>query len=135
MNLATKNHSIEPKLLVIDDDPTYCQLMLKMGKQQGFKVITYSSPRLAYQDLAQLEFDLAVIDFDLGIVTGAQMSHFMEGIHCDKPIILVSGSDISQSIPSSKWVKETCLKKDGTLKIFSTIRKTLNQSSTAQLNP
>lgn len=111
----TKNN---PVMLVVDDDPSFCHLMTRLGERENFKVIAYSSIRNVYRDLEFIDFDVAVIDYDLGPVTGAQFSNYVKRVKKNIPVLLVSSGSMEGAVSESDQVFARESKLSGPYKIF-----------------
>lgn len=88
------------KILIVDDDPVICHTLKTVAERKGFLVTTFSNVREAYREVPEMKFDLAIVDYDLGLVTGSQLSNFVEGHGKKPPVVLMSSSG---PIDPSKW--------------------------------
>ena len=77
-----------PHLLLVDDDPLFCQLMELGARQMGFRITTCNSGR----DFSQLPdlrfFDVAVVDHFFGDLKGEDVAPYF----AEMPVILVSAN-------------------------------------------
>ena len=80
------------RLLVIDDDPSICALIAKLGERVGFAPTSATSFEQAIQSLRATEFDCITLDLQLGAKNGVQMLRFLADMACKAPIIVISGS-------------------------------------------
>lgn len=91
------------RLLLIDDDRTYGQIVARTGTMQGAEVTTCAT----LEELSQVvgrSFDVALVDYDLGAVNGFELANYLEN-HLDGaiPIILISVHDsrVGRHLPRS----------------------------------
>lgn len=67
-------HSSPPgRLLVADDDASYCAYLVSVGKRLGFSVDTAADGEVALQQLARAPYDVAIIDLEMPRLTGLQV--------------------------------------------------------------
>jgi len=81
------------KMLIVDDDPTYRELMVAYAKQLSVKVAVFSDRDSAYQyfNLYPNEFQWAIIDFMLpGRETGLALAEDIKELNDDISILIVS---------------------------------------------
>ncbi|MDA9951411.1 response regulator [Oligoflexaceae bacterium] len=80
------------KILLIDDDPIFGRIFLKMAQSKG-KEVAYCESIDSLGNLNAQEFDVAIVDYDLGHVTGVELASYIEKFALSPmPIVLVSQS-------------------------------------------
>lgn len=82
-----------PRILLVDDDPLFLHMMEFVAQREGIPLITFNSPKEAYQKVGTLDFDIAILDYNLGLVSGVQLATFIRNRVRSVPAILVSQSD------------------------------------------
>ena len=86
-----------PRLLVLDDDPTFGRLMQQVADKKGAPLTFCKS----VEDLAHLpnwDYDVIIMDYDLGSVTGFELTAYLEKFtKVEVPVILVSHSKLRGS--------------------------------------
>jgi CheY-like chemotaxis protein len=80
-----------PRILLIDDDLTYCKVMGKIAAHRGID-LTYCTSADAIGLINDWTFDSAIIDFNLGAVTGYEVASYLETKECPLPALIVSHS-------------------------------------------
>jgi CheY-like chemotaxis protein len=94
-----------PSILVVEDDVISLQLTQKLLNNYDLKLDTAKTGRKAFAALTSQRYDLILMDVNLpdtnGIYIVDQISN-RDGINCDTPIIMLSGSKdkatVSQAI-------------------------------------
>jgi len=89
-----------PRVLLIDDDPTFGRLMLKAAKTKDVEM-TYCKSLADFRLLKDLNYDVMIIDYDLGEVNGSELTTYIEQYSKEEiPTILVSQTN---QVDSSSW--------------------------------
>jgi DNA-binding response OmpR family regulator len=82
-----------PRLLVIDDDYLHRKIICRVASKAGYApagAATYDeAARLALESA----FDCISLDLSLGQHGGIEMLHYLRGIGCKAPIVIISGCD------------------------------------------
>jgi len=79
-----------PRILLVDDDPTFGKIMKRSSQAKGIDIVTCSSVE-EFSQLKNWDFDVIIMDYDLGAVTGFELTSYMEQYtEDDLPVILVS---------------------------------------------
>jgi DNA-binding response OmpR family regulator len=79
----------KPRILLIDDDPSFTSVMAHVAMKNG--LIAHS-----YNDIDEVEpraledADVVVLDYDLGHTTGLAIGRWLERLRFKKPVLLVS---------------------------------------------
>jgi two-component system, chemotaxis family, chemotaxis protein CheY len=85
--------SAMPRLLVIDDDYLHRKIICRVAFKAGYApagVGTYDeATKLALENV----FDCVSLDLSLGQHGGIEMLHYLRGIGCKSPIVIISGCD------------------------------------------
>ena len=105
MSLVAKKQIYQdavPKVLVIDDDPSFGKILSHVAQKYELELTICSS----IEELSKVpywQFDIVVMDYDLGYYTGVELSdYFSEYIEFGKqlPVVLISHSE---QIKSEEW--------------------------------
>jgi len=118
------NGKTVPRILLVDDDVVFGQIMLGFAKEQNL-ALTYCRSTEQVSRLTQFNFQLAVIDYDLGAITGIQLSHFLERFLYSIPVILVSQYREINRSPLPPCIREFIHKSAGPSEILEAALRTL----------
>lgn len=79
------------RLVLIDDDPTFCSLMQHFAVSRGLGLDTFTS----LQDMGSIgrlkDYSVAIVDFDLGCMNGIEIAEYLPVFFGKMPMLLVSG--------------------------------------------
>lgn len=90
-----------PKLVLIDDDPLFGNIMVRVAKKRELD-IDYFSSLIETDSFGSLgQYDAAIVDYDLGNMTGIDIAEYLQLFFGDIPMILVSGEQRDKSVPKS----------------------------------
>ncbi len=90
-----------PRILLIDDDDVFRELMVAAGRSYPYIVDAYPS-LAALGSFARIGgYDLAIIDYHLPDLTGSEIAEYIEIFFKDTPVILIS-ADSQQPLECSK---------------------------------
>ena len=81
-----------PRLLVVDDDPSVCTLIEKLGEKAGFVATCALSFEDAVKSLRTHQFDCITLDLGIGKNTGVELLKILGEMRFAAPIIIISGS-------------------------------------------
>lgn len=112
------------KIMVIDDDAIFCEIMKKVGERRGIEVVTCAIPD-TLQRPDTWNFDAAVIDYNLDYVDGVELTQYIRHFGCEVPILLVSQSLRSSGMIWPHGIKGFVHKSLGADAIFSQLEKAL----------
>ena len=89
-----------PRILVVDDDPTFGRIMQQVASKKG-SAVTYCKSVDELSMLSSWDFDVIVMDYDLGSITGFEVTDYLEkSSSAEVPVILVSQTRLRGS---QKW--------------------------------
>ncbi len=112
------------RILVIDDDAIFCEIMKKVGQRRGFEVTTCSIPdTLKRPDT--WNFDAAVIDYNLDFVDGVELTQYIRHFGCEVPIMIVSATNHTQPSGWPFGIRGFMSKKHGADAFFSQLSSSL----------
>ena len=79
-----------PRILLIDDDPTFRNLMAKVAARRGIALDAYES----LLDLGSVGlisgYDVAIVDYHLEQMTGIEIAEYLKAFFAETPMVLVS---------------------------------------------
>ncbi len=89
-----------PRILVIDDDPTFGRIMQQAATKKG-SAVSYCRSIDELSKLQSWDYDVIVMDYDLGSMTGFELTTYLEKFtSVEVPVILVSQTKLRGS---QKW--------------------------------
>jgi serine phosphatase RsbU (regulator of sigma subunit) len=80
------------RILVIDDDPTYLDLMRDFFTPQ-YSVETTADPEDGLRRVAAEKFDCIVVDFEMPLLSGADVCHRVRSVETDSILVVYSSHD------------------------------------------
>ncbi len=85
------NSEPRPRIVVVDDEPSICQLMQDFFRSVGYDVTVFSDPEAALRQLPELEVDLLISDLKLSPrVDGTEVLRRLRETHPDAVGILMT---------------------------------------------
>lgn len=105
---------MQKKILVVDDDPLFIELIGDLLRGQQYQVVTASTGRVAFEILARQPVDVILSDFEMPEMNGAA---FHTRVSRDErmkriPFILITGSgdqnmfEYVEANPSIRLIKK-----------------------------
>jgi|GEM_PF-814745 DNA-binding response OmpR family regulator len=82
-----------PRLLVIDDDYLHRKIICRVGAKAGYAPAGAATYEEAARLALETPFDCISLDLSLGRHAGLDMLHYLRGIGCRAPIVIISGCD------------------------------------------
>ncbi len=89
-NVLSEVHAMDgKKVLIVDDDAAYAQLLARAAKRVGLETRTVTSlGALGSPD--SWDFSVAVVDYDLKSVNGIEFTSYLNHFSQPVPVVLVS---------------------------------------------
>jgi DNA-binding NtrC family response regulator len=81
---------VQRRLLVIDDDPTVCELLDLDLSRRKYSVVTHTSPEAALEQLATEDFGVVISDINMGGITGVELCRRVVALREDTPVIVMT---------------------------------------------
>lgn len=78
------------RILVVDDDPDTCALIVDALKEEGYTISPYLSGEKARDALEREPFDLILADIKMPRVTGLDLLHYVRQMGLDTKFILMT---------------------------------------------
>ena len=88
---TSKADNVNPKVLVVEDDPLICRMYEKALSKGGYLVSIANSSQMAEELLGSVTFDAIVSDICLDETDGLKLLEFSQTRNPDTPVILVTG--------------------------------------------
>jgi len=102
--MSDKNKTSPMRVLLVDDELTFGEIMKQEARIRGVNLIVCVSLLNPHLLLGQ-KFDVAIVDFDLGIKTGPELGkELVEVLGNDLPVLLISQKERVQSV-GMEWPK------------------------------
>lgn len=80
-----------PRLLLVDDDPTFCEVLRQALEKRGFEVYTANELEAGLALAEQLEPEYAVIDLRIGHESGLQLVKRLAELDVNTRIVMLTG--------------------------------------------
>jgi two-component system, response regulator, stage 0 sporulation protein F len=84
-------HNTRQKVLVVDDDPTFRELLTDLLETVGYDVWTAQDGLAGLDALHNGPFDLILVDYRMPRMTGLDMTAYIRRSDTVTPIILITG--------------------------------------------
>ena len=121
-----------PKILVIDDDPVFRSIMVKVGNAMGLRIDAFES-MLDVDPFSSLnDYDGAIIDFYLGQQDGIDIVSHLRPFFAGIPTVLVSADPSVESRckePFAIGFREFAAKDIGAVRILNKMKGLLSVHS------
>jgi len=95
-------------ILVIDDDPTFRDLIRTVGQALKLPVTTIASLEEMPSFAALKDYDIAIIDFNLERFCGIEIAEYVDVFFKSLPVLMISGENLDPT-PTTRW--PSCIKK------------------------
>ncbi len=120
---------INPKILVVDDEPRFCHSMKTLLSSQDYEVKTCFNGSDALQFLTEETFDLVLLDIFMEDMDGFQVIENKIDRKIDTPVIIMTGrSSADTAVKALRMGAIEYLKKPfETREMFSSVKNILNQ--------
>ena len=83
----------QPRLLLIDDEPTLAEFLASAARESGFDaVIAINDEEFRSEFLSQRP-DMVALDLGMPGMDGVELIRFLAGHHFESPVLIVSGFD------------------------------------------
>jgi two-component system response regulator HydG len=86
------------RILVVDDNPEFCQNLADILETKGFEVATAYDGFKAFESLKQNSFDLVLIDIKMPVMNGVETFKKMKQIARGTPVIMMSAYAVEDLI-------------------------------------
>jgi EAL domain-containing protein (putative c-di-GMP-specific phosphodiesterase class I)/signal transduction histidine kinase/FixJ family two-component response regulator len=93
--------TLQPRVLVVDDDPSLRKMLVRMLKRAAFDVTEVESGKSALAALSNKRFDVVLSDIHMPDGDGLDLLRSVRRIDLDIPVILMSGKPDVQTAASA----------------------------------
>ena len=121
--------SHEPKILIVDDDPTLCKSLKVFLSNKYSDIATAFSGREALELLEANTFDLILLDVIMSDMNGYQLIDYINKKGLEIPVILITAyapTDLEKETPP-KGVYCSMMKPFDLEKLVGTVQNALNR--------
>lgn len=121
--------SHEPKILIVDDDPTLCRSLKVFLRDKYSDIVTAFSGREAIELLASDTFDLILLDVLMPDINGYQVMDYINKTGIKTSVILISAyapTELEKENPP-KGVYDFMMKPFDLEKLVTTVQNALNR--------
>jgi FixJ family two-component response regulator len=83
---------------LIDDDEVFSTIFSRWTQFEGIAVdVFHSLDDMGFIDLLD-QSDVLIVDNDPGALNGVEVAEYMTQLFCNKPMVMISGSDRSREM-------------------------------------
>jgi DNA-binding NtrC family response regulator len=82
---------VDIRILVVDDDQDSCELVEKILKKDGYRVVTLTDGRKVEEELRKNDIHLAIVDLKMPEVSGLDVVQTIKHHDSDCAVILMTG--------------------------------------------
>ena len=121
--------SHEPRILIVDDDPTLCRSLKVFLRDKYPNIVTAFSGREAIELLTSDTFDLILLDVFMPDVNGYQVMDYINRKGLKTSVILISAyapTELEKETPP-KGVYDSMMKPFDLEKLVATLQNALNR--------
>ena len=121
--------SDEPKILIVDDDPTLCRSLKVFLRDKYSDIVTAFSGKEAIELLTSDTFDLILLDVFMPDVNGYQVMDYIKRKGLRTSVILISAyapTELERKTPP-KGVYDSITKPFDLEKLVTTVQNALNR--------
>jgi DNA-binding response OmpR family regulator len=106
---TSRFHNFPKKgILVIDDDPTFRDLIRTVGQALKLPVTTVASLEEMPSFAALKDYDIAIIDFNLESFCGIEIAEYVDVFFKSLPVLIISSENLDPAA-ANRW--PSCIKK------------------------
>ncbi len=80
----------EPKILIVDDDEAFLELIPSVDGAQGLDIVPLTSPKKALEVLNNESIDVVISDVQMPEMTGTELFSKVQDLYPDIPVILIT---------------------------------------------
>jgi DNA-binding response OmpR family regulator len=108
LTTSSFHNFLKKGILVIDDDPTFRDLIRTVGQALKLPVTTVASLEEMPSFAALKDYDIAIIDFKLERFCGIEIAEYVDVFFKNLPVLIISSENLDPS-PTNRW--PSCIKK------------------------
>ncbi len=125
---ADGDDKLKNGLVLVDDDPHFCQLFKKVAEIEGLKVTCFAS-LLEMSSFAHLkDYDAAILDYQLDNLRGTEIAEYVDAFFPNLPVFLISADE--KAARSKAWpasIRSFFSKSSGVREIINGVTRELSQ--------
>ena len=78
------------RILVIDDDPSICELLKLELEERDFEVVTENTAEAALRTLGAEDFGVVISDINMRGMTGVELCERAVALRADTPVVVMT---------------------------------------------
>lgn len=124
MNSLNASETRNPRMVLIDDDPSYTTILKRMAESEGLQLDAFHSlSELGFVSMLK-NYDVAIIDYELEEMNGVEIAEYMNNLLVGMPMVLISATDRTEEMNHCPGcVRVFVNKSDGFEKVISAARQ------------
>ena len=83
----------QPRLLVIDDEPTLAEFLASAARESGFEAVIAVNDEEFRSEFLSQQPDMVALDLGMPGMDGVELIRFLAGHDFESPVLIVSGFD------------------------------------------
>ena len=99
------------RVLIVDDDETFCQLMAEVLQNKGMQVVWTTDALAGYDMASQQAYDVFIVDVRMPLISGTELAEALKKDHPITKVILVSAFADSALLQLAKRIDVPLLSK------------------------
>lgn len=105
MCLVQRNPTTGPAVLVVDDDPAFCEFMAEALARVSYRVITAENGRRALDLIAGAKFDVIVTDIYMPQADAIDLVRDLRRRCSSTPVVVVTGDQVAHQGPILRFLR------------------------------
>lgn len=93
LEMTPRNQNIQPRICVVDDDPSICRALTRLIKSHGLNAVSFASAEDFLGEGRERETDCLVLDVHLFGMSGFELQDHLAGAKLNIPIIFITAQD------------------------------------------
>lgn len=124
MNSLNTSETRTPRMVLIDDDPSYTSILKRKAEVAGIELDAFHSlADLGFVALLR-NYDVAIIDYELEEMNGVEIAEYMSKLLDGMPMVLISATDRSAEMSHCPGnIRVFVNKSDGFDKVITAARQ------------
>ncbi len=82
----------QPKVLIVDDEPTICALLCELLEENGYLCTTAHDGKKAWRFISTGKYEFVILDIAIPGVSGLTILKQMQAYNINLPVIVLSGN-------------------------------------------
>ena len=114
----TNAASIQPSILIVDDEFGLAEMLREMLREHGYDVSLAINGRLALDILSERRVDLVITDMMMPVLDGAELATLMRKTDAHRGIPIVMMTSLPTAMPDERDLFDAVLRKPFTPEVF-----------------